>query len=319
MVIIIIMLSIGFVLIIKGGDWFLDSAVWISEKTGIPKMIIGATVVSFATTLPESLVTILAVSQGSYDLGITNAIGSAIANTGLILSLSLIFLPSVVNYKVFGVHGTIMMCSALWLLFCLHDNFLSVNECIPLLIFGAGFFAFNISCAKEKNEEKPKKAEGNVIKNIVLFIAGTVCIVLGARLLIDYGIALSAQLGIPESVVGVTVVAVGTSLPELVCTITAIIKRETNIGVGNILGANIINITLLMGISGLMSDGGLTINPENFLGRIMPRISFADMPVMILMFLILLIPAFINKGKLKRYQGILMMLLYLGFTFAVIY
>ncbi len=317
---VIVLLSLGFILIIKGGDWFLSAAVWMSEKTGIPKMIIGATVVSFATTLPEVLVTLLAVGQGSYDLGIGNAIGSVMANTGLILTLSLIFLPIVVNKKIFAVQAGIMLLALIWLFVVLQDATLSIVESLPLLVLGGVYIAYNINCAKRQlipaSDDTPAHG-GSTLKNIFLFILGAGCLIGGARLLVDNGVALALYLGVTESIVGVTVVAIGTSLPELVCTITAIIKKETSMGVGNIIGANTINLTILMSASSLLSGGQLKVANELFKGQLIPRVPIVDIPIILIIFAIFLLPTLLNKGRTSRFQGFAMLLCYLFFMWLI--
>lgn len=319
---IILLFVIGLILIIKGGDIFVDASCFVAEITGIPKMIIGATVISLATTMPEFFVSVIAVSHGSAGLGIGNAVGSIICNTGLILALCLIARPFQTEFSIFKSKSLIMFVSAILLFFfCLNRN-ISVFEAIILLLFFFYYLYSNIKYVKksEGTAGRPSIASEKVSRkqiawNICKFFLGAASIIIGARLLVHNGSLLAVALGVPESVVGVTVVALGTSLPELVTSITAIVKKETSMGVGNILGANILNITMILSTCALISPGGLSIVPEHLtqLHQILPRTLYIDIPVFLAMCAVLILPTFLTKGKLHRIQGVLLMLIYIGF------
>ncbi len=314
MIITLLLFILGLAVIIKGGDLFVDASVWIAKKTGMPRMLIGATVVSLATTLPEFFVSVIAVSKGVADLGIGNAIGSVICNTGLILALSLIIRPQRVKMGTFFAKAAVMVVSLLLLFVLCLDSSLSAAESIPLYLLLSLFVYSNVREARNGDIRTPETAEGRPAVNIVKFIAGAAGIVIGARILVDSAVKIAASLGISDGIIGVTIVALGTSLPELVTTITALKKKESEIGIGNIIGANIINITLVLSTCALL---GGNINLESSylptLSGIMPRSLYIDIPVAALLFVLLLVPPLFFKGRLARFQGVLMIGVYFAF------
>ncbi len=317
----VLLFLLGLAIIVKGGDWFVEASVWLAEITGVPKILIGATVVSLATTLPEFFVSVLAVSSGSVGLGVGNSLGSIICNTGLILALSLMIKPSTVEKNLFYKKAAIMIIALAVLAVSSLDGVLSRLEAIPLLVLLAIFVFLNVYHVKKSNLEAQKKVQHiethkkSKVINVVKFVAGAVGIVVGAQLLVTYGSEIALALGVSEGIVGVTIVAVGTSLPELVTTITAIRKNEASLGIGNILGANILNMTMILSTCALISSGGLAVGAEKIaIGSAeVSRTLFVDIPVVGLLFLLLVIPTLIFKGKLKRLQGISMLAVYIAF------
>ncbi|MDD5018691.1 MAG: calcium/sodium antiporter [Eubacteriales bacterium] len=317
----ILLFILGFIIIVKSGDWFVEAAVWVAEKTGVPKMLIGATIVSFATTLPEFFVSVIAVSNGANGLGIGNAIGSVICNTGLILALSITVKPSTVEHELFFKKAAIMFISLVILFLASLDKVISAWEGIPLFGMLVIFIYLNVHHAKKGILSRQKEIthidthEKKTGINILKFVAGATGIVIGADLLVKTGTAIASSLGVSDGIIGVTVIALGTSLPEFVTTVTAIRKKHISMGIGNILGANILNITMILATCALVSGGGLNIGSDYLpvLSRVMPRSIYIDMPVAALLFLILIIPPLLFKGKLKRFQGIAMMAVYAAF------
>lgn len=316
MVVTVLLFVLGLIIIIKGGDWFVDASVWIANRTGMPRILIGATVVSLATTLPEFFVSVLAVSQGATELGIGNAIGSIICNTGLILAISVAIRPPQTERGLFLVKAGFMALSLVMLfVFCL-DGILSVPESLLLILLFALFVYYNIKHARKQRNHVGEeiKAEGRPGTNILKFIFGAAGIVVGARLLVSSSVTIAEALGISGGVIGVTVVALGTSLPEFVTTITALRKKEGALGIGNILGANFLNVTYVLSSSALVA-GGLVLesNYIPMLGRIMPRSLYIDIPVAALLFMLLIVPPLLLKGRLRRLQGVLMLAVYAAF------
>ena len=308
----IILFLVGLVLIIKGGDWFVDAATWIAEASGMPKFIIGATVVSMATTLPEMIVSCMAAAAGSTDMAIGNAIGSVTANTGLIMAISVFFMPIAIARKSFAPKGFLMVgsCLVLWLL-CL-DGKLNILESAVVLLFFIAFIIENIRSAKQQNgaEEKVQvdKSRKAVIRNLVMFVVGTAALVIGSRLLIDNGTTLALLLGVSERVIAVTMVAIGTSLPELVTAVTAIIKKQPTMTVGNILGANIIDVSIILPLCAFISGGSLQIAEGSSL-----QTKFLDMPICLLETAIAVIPTLIFK-KFHKVQAVLMLCIYIAYV-----
>lgn len=299
---VILLFVVGLVLIIKGGDWFVDSAVFIANLTGIPKFIIGATIVSVATTLPELTVSVTGVIDGELDLAVGNAVGSVTANIGLIMGISLVCMPAVIKRSQFWLKGTLMSAAALLLWVLCKDGTLHMLPSFALFVLLAVYVWDNIRDAKNDvgSDEREIVDKKDLPKQIVMFIIGIAAIVGGSKLLIEYGSEIALLLGVPSAIIGVTMVAIGTSLPELITTLTAIRKKESSMSIGNIVGANIIDLALILPICSVVSDGKLTIAEQSYA---------LDMPMCFAMTLIAVLPPLI-KGKLYRWQGILMLALY---------
>ena len=299
---IVLLFAAGLVCIIKGGDLFVDAAGWIAEASGIPKFIIGATIVSFATTLPEMLVSVFAALEGNADIAVGNAVGSVTANTGLIMCLSLVCMTCLMERRQFGVKACLLLAAILSLFGFTRDGRLSIAEGLLVLVIFAGFLAESlISARREQGTER--KAEGErpavsgktVAGNIVKFVLGAAGIVLGAQLLIDNGSAIASLLGVPDAIVAATMIAVGTSLPELVTTLTAIRKRESSLSVGNIIGANIMDLTLILPLCSLILGKPLPVQSQGML---------LDIPACLIICAAVLVPA-LWKGKFQRWMGFL--------------
>lgn len=299
---VILLFVVGLVLIIKGGDWFVDSAVFIANLTGIPKFIIGATIVSVATTLPELTVSVTGVINGELDLAVGNAVGSVTANIGLIMGISLVCMPAVIKRSQFWIKGTLMSAAALLLWVLCKDGTLHMLPSFALFVLLAVYVWDNIRDAKNDvgSDEREVVDKKDLPKQIVMFIIGIAAIVVGSKLLIEYGSEIALLLGVPSAIIGVTMVAIGTSLPELITTLTAIRKKESSMSIGNVVGANIIDLAMILPICSVVSDGKLTIAEQSYA---------LDMPMCFAMTLIAVLPPLI-KGKLYRWQGILMLALY---------
>ncbi len=306
---VVIMFIIGLVLIVKGGDIFVDAATWIAEATGIPKFIIGATVVSFATTLPELLVSSIAAVKGQNDMAIGNAVGSVTANVGLIMSISVLCMPALVKRKEVAFKGSLMILAVAALFAFSSDLNLNLWQSIIMIAIFAVFMIENLISGKKaldiaEEEQKPQVNAKAMAVNIVKFIVGAAAIVVGADLLVDDGTVIATKLGVSEAIIGVTIIAVGTSLPELVTTITAIVKKQSELSIGNIIGANIIDLTMILPICAFLSGGSLPVGRQS---------AFLDMPVCLLVICIAIIPTLIFK-KLSRWQGALMVCIYIGYV-----
>ena len=292
----------GLVLIIKGGDWFVDSASWFAEATGIPKFVVGATVVSFATTLPELLVSVRAAMNGSAQLAIGNAIGSVTANTTLIMGLSLVAMAGVISRKSFSLKGGLLLGAIIGL------TVLSLSGTLPVwsaFVLWAIFIAFMVSNLVEGKksaglEKKLIVEKKEIPGKIIFFLLGTLSIVFGAEFLVSSGKTLALGFGISEAIIGFTVIALGTSLPELVTTITAIRKKENSLSVGNIIGANIIDTTLILPLCAVINGTPLPVDKINLV---------FDFPVCIAVCAVAIIPTII-QGKFKKWQGFALLAMY---------
>lgn len=301
--------AVGLVLIIKGGDFFVDGAAFIADASGIPKFIIGATVVSFATTLPEMIVSTLAAADGKLTMACGNAIGSVTANIALIMAISILFMPIVIKRRDYAVKTVLMLSSAAFLMIFSLDGELQLYECAPALIIFIVFIAENIVSARKSAEEnadqRPEVNRKTVSKNIAALIIGLAGIVIGSRLLVDYGSEIARSLGVSEAVISLTAIAIGTSLPELVTTVTAIIKKLPSMSVGNVIGANIIDMTLILPVSSLINGGSIT-------GKEFLQTARLDLPACLIVGTIALVPAMI-AGKFRRWQGLMLLLCYGGY------
>ena len=307
---IVLLFAAGLVCIIKGGDLFVDAASWIAEASGIPKFIIGATIVSFATTLPEMLVSVFAALEGSADIAVGNAVGSVTANVGLIMCLSLICMECLMTRKQFGVKACLLLAAILGLFAFTRDGQLSVWEGAVILLVFVSFVVESLIAARreqgtelKENEERPAVNGKTAAVNIVKFVLGAAGIVLGAQLLIDNGSAIASLLGVPDAIIAATMIAIGTSLPELVTTLTAIRKKESSLSVGNIIGANIMDLTLILPLCSLILGKPLPVQSQGML---------LDIPACLIICAAVLVPA-LWKGKFQRWMGFLAGGLYLAY------
>ena len=293
---------VGLFLTIKGGDWFVDSASWFAEATGIPKFVVGATVVSFATTLPELLVSVRAAMNGSAQLAIGNAVGSVTANTTLIMGVSLVAMAGVISRKEFSLKGALLLAAIGGL------TLLSLGNALPVwsaYILWAIFIVFMVSnliegkkgAGLEKADSYDKK---DIPSKILFFVLGTAFIVFGAEFLVSSGKTIASGIGISETIIGFTVIALGTSLPELVTTLTAIRKKENSLSVGNIIGANIIDTTLILPLCAVINGKALPVDRVNLV---------FDFPVCIAACAVAIVPTII-QGKFKKWQGYALLTIY---------
>lgn len=318
----------GIFFIVKGGDWFVDGAVWIAEVTKIPKFIIGATIISLATTLPEIIVSTIAAldghnillsgaanavaaSQDKVGMAIGNGIGSVICNTALILAISIIFMPIAINKKDFAPKAFFLIAAVTVLFLFSLKGSLSILGAIVLLIIFAFYIAENIrsgkATVKDGTAEKTAAGKSTVITNILKVSVGAAGIVIGSELLVNNGSKIAASFGVSEAVIGVTIVAVGTSLPELVTAVTAVVKKQTSMSVGNVIGANIIDTTLILAICSFIYGGKLPVSKQNI---------YLDFPIAIAVTLIAAVPT-VKTKKFSRWQGVLMLVIYLAYILTV--
>jgi len=313
---IIVLFIIGILLIIKGGDLFVDAAVWMAEVSGIPHFLIGATVVSVATTLPELIVSLIAASQGKVDMAAGNAVGSVTANVAMILGISVVCIPAVTKRANMAVKMLLMVGAIGLLLFFSLSGELSIFASVLLLLLFGIYMYENIHSTKKcincvTDETKKRPTPKVVWINLTKFVFGTVGIVVGADLLVDNGSLIANAIGVAanvdpivmEGIVSVTIIAIGTSLPELVTTITAIRKKQSALSIGNIIGANVIDLTIILPLCAIISGKALPVS-NNMISL--------DMPMCLLACVIVVIPALITE-KIRRWQGIMLLLLYVGY------
>ncbi len=319
----VLLFILGLLLLIKGGDWFVDGATALAHRFRVPELIIGATVVSIGTTLPEVLVSATGALSGHSGIAYGNAIGSVICNTALIAALTIAIRPCPVDGESFKVPVIFFFVTAAFYAGTayLTGSFTRLTGIILLLIFAA-YIAYTIWNAKRKGliggtEESPDTSEEEggeempLWKMILMLVIGAAAIAVGARLLVDNGTLIAEALGVPESVIALTFVALGTSLPELVTAITALAKGHSALSLGNIVGANLFNLVLVSGISFTLSPFTLSELGGKTIGGL-PTSLAVDIPVMFAVMLIMTVPALIRK-KLTRPQGILLLCIYAAF------
>lgn len=296
---------IGLLFICKGGDWFVDASTYIARAFGIPKYIIGATIVSFATTMPEMIVSVAAALKGSSVMAIGNAVGSVSANTGIILGISLICLPAAIRREEYLMKNLLYLGCLIMLLISFQDNIFSPSDSILLILSGILFLSMNVKNAVKTRKEKEQKriVKKELTKNLIYFVLGAAAIVAGSHLLIQSACEIAKQLHISEDIISVTILAMGTSLPEFVTTITAIIKKESALSVGNIVGANVIDTAFILPVCTLITGEHLSVGTQ---------MKLIDLPICLILSAIALLPMLFRQ-KIRRQDGIIVLLIYIGY------
>ena len=372
MTISVLLFAVGLVLLIKGGDWFVDGAVGIAKRFRLPDIVVGATVVSIGTTLPEVMVSTTGALAGSGAMAYGNAIGSIICNTALIAAISITCNPGPVNVKSMKVPAIFFFASAA--LYCLAAyalgtfprwmGFVMLGIFVVYMLltvrngmknpdeagedeeeaasgmpwFGlivVGIIAAAIALSSMLFEEIPlwyaivavavvaaylvlggkvtlgSNAQRNLLMELLLLVAGAGIIAVGADLLVEHGQVIAEGLGVPKTVVALLFVALGTSLPELVTTITSLKKGRASLGVGNVIGANIFNLVLVSGVA--VSLAPFKVPEDNWLLDTGLNLSLVfDIPVMLGVMSLMIFPALLGK-KLSRWQGLALLCIYAAF------
>lgn len=315
----ILLFAVGFVCLVKGGDWFVDGATGIAHRFHMPEILIGATVVSIGTTIPEVMVSAtgaIAGGAGGSAIAYGNAIGSIICNTSLIAAITMAFRPAPIDKKSIKTPIIFFFCAAAFysiVAYCF-GYFSRIVGIILLAIFVA-YIILAVKQAKnspapadEASDENPDEAkkEAPMWKDILLLVLGAAVIAVGADLLVDNGTLIAEAIGVPHTVIALTFVALGTSLPELVTAVSALIKGHSDLSLGNVIGANLFNLVLVTGTA-------TTIRPfeipceKLFMGYNSSLV--IDIPLAIIVMLIMCLPALI-KQKLYRWQGISLLCIY---------
>ena len=372
MLISILLFAVGLVLLIKGGDWFVDGAVGIAKRFRLPDIVVGATVVSIGTTLPEVMVSTTGALAGSGAMAYGNAIGSIICNTALIAAISITCNPGPVNVKSMKVPAIFFFASAA--LYCLAAyalgtfprwmGFVMLGIFVVYMLLTVRNGMRNPDKADEEEEEESAgmpwlglivvgivagaialggmlfeeiplwyaiatvaivavylvvggkinlgaNTNRNLVMELLLLVIGAAIIAVGADLLVEHGQVIALGLGVPETVVALLFVALGTSLPELVTTITSLKKGRASLGVGNVIGANVFNLVLVSGVA--VSLAPFKVPAENLLLDTGLNLSLVfDIPVMLGVMSLMIFPALLGK-KLSRWQGIVLLCIYAAF------
>lgn len=312
MFLVILLFAVGLVLLIKGGDWFVDGATGIAHHFNMPEILIGATVVSIGTTLPEVMVSVTSAIEGHGEIAYGNAIGSIICNTSLIAALVITVIPSVIDKKTFKIPVIFFfVAAALYSAIAYFSGYFSrVTGLLLLLIFVVYMIVTVRAVLKDAKPEVSAEASDKPLgTQLILLVVGAAVIAVGARLLVDNGTKIAQSLGVPESVIALTFVALGTSLPELVTAVTSLVKGHGALSLGNIIGANLFNLVLVSGASVVCSP--FTIPQSSMIGGHNASLVL-DIPLMLFVMAFMTLPALI-RGKLSRFQGIALLLIYAVF------
>lgn len=301
-------LIVGFILLVKGADYFVEGSASVARKLRIPSLIIGMTIVAMGTSLPECSVSIIASMNGSNSLSISNAIGSNIFNLMVVCGICALFLPLVVSKETLKRDFPIsILCAAGLFAFGFTAMILGRGEGIILLLCFAAFIVVMVKNAMKsradssKSEGEMPKEEISGIKCAIFIIGGILAIKFGGDFVVDGATTIARRIGITETVIGLTVVALGTSLPELVTSVVAARKKEIDMAVGNVIGSNIFNILLVLGIAS-------AISPINFMKE-----NMIDIIVLIVFSIIVWIFAW-TKKQLDKKEGIVMLIMYVIYT-----
>ncbi len=314
----VLLFVLGLLFLITGGDWFVDGAVGIAHRFHLPELLIGATVVSIGTTLPEVMVSATSALSGHSQMAYGNAIGSVICNTALIAALTIAVRPGKVNRATLVLPAVFFFVSAVFYAFSAYfsGGFSRASGMVLLLLFVLYLTGTIGMMRKESRKEQipdasapGKDGEPSVLKSIILLILGAALITAGANLLVDNGTLIAQALGVPESVIALTFVALGTSLPELVTAVSSLLKGHSALSLGNVIGANVFDLVLVCGVSITLKP--FRIPADSTLFGLNASL-VVDLPVLFLVMLLLVLPA-LKDGKLYRIQGILLLLIYFSY------
>jgi cation:H+ antiporter len=306
-----LLLLLGLVLLFIGGKYLVESSVAIARRFRIPTMIIGLTVVAFGTSAPELLVSIQAAIRGYPEISLGNVVGSNISNILLVLAITAIIFPIPVPASSVKKDWPILMLVSLVLLFFSLDGLLSRYEGLIFISLLIIYLLFNVIQAKKM--PTPHEEDTEIRPAMKVWVAGVMllfsCIglALGADLLVENAATIAGNLGISQRVISITMVAVGTSIPELATSVIAALKKETDISVGNIIGSNIMNILTVLGVTSIVGD----IRVDQAIARF-------DIPWMLgitLLLLFLMLPA--ARSRITRWEGILMIVIYLLYIYLI--
>ncbi len=320
MIIPVLLFIVGLACLIKGGDWFVDGAVGIAKRFNMPQILVGATVVSIGTTLPEVMVSASSAVMGHGEIAYGNAIGSIICNTALVAAVTIAVRPSAIDRKTLVVPTCFFFAAAAF--YCtvayVTGYFSRVTGVLLLLIFVV-YMCITVRAAvknpavqQDTAHTEPGKAEEKehaIWMLILLLVIGAALIAVGAKLLVDNGTIIAEALGVPESVIALTFVALGTSLPELVTAITSLAKGYGALSLGNVIGANLFNLVLVSGMACTLSPFSV---PDGKKLAGIPASFILDIPLMFFVMAFVTIPALI-RGKLSRIQGIVLLIVYAAF------
>ena len=324
MILSILLIIVGFILLIKGADFLVLGASGVAKKLRISEMVIGLTIVAMGTSMPELMVSLTSAIEGYADISLGNIVGSNLVNVLFILGLCAIIKNLAISKESRKVDIPVsLLVTILLFFFCLNggtEKIISRTEGIILLVIFVIYLGYLlINARKIEKDDNKKVVEEKTIKenknnktfilNCVKIIVGIIALKFGADFVVDNAVIVAETVGISEKIIGVTIIAIGTSLPELVASVTAVLRNENDLAVGNIVGSNIFNILLILGVSSTISPIHYSLS-YNF-----------DMILLIAITILLAIFPFIGKEKysLERSEGIIFCLIYLAYILMLIF
>jgi len=312
----VLLFAVGLLCLIKGGDWFVDGATGIARRFHLPELLIGATVVSIGTTLPEVMVSTTSALIGHGEIAYGNAIGSVICNAALIAAITIAVRPGKVDRRTLRLPVLFFFgAAAVYAVTAYTTGYFSREIGLLLLAMFAAYMLATVlqmksaAAGRGQTAQAVEAPEGRMGKDLLLLVVGAALIAVGADLLVDNGTLIAQALGVPESVIALTFVALGTSLPELVTAITSLLKGHGALSLGNVIGANLFNLVLVSGISITLAPFPI---PQSAAIAGKNASLVLDLPVMLLVMVILTLPA-LRRGKLSRGQGVLLLAIYAAF------
>lgn len=314
----VLLFCIGLLCLVKGGDWFVDGAVGIARRFHLPDLLIGATVVSVGTTLPEVMISAASALGGHGEIAYGNAIGSIICNAALVAAITIAVRPGKADAAALRLPVLFFFAAAVFYAAVAYTTGM-FSRWVGVVLLGlfAAYMAAQVASARRAPAPAPAAGEapseeapaGSLGVELVRLVLSAALIALGANLMVDNGVVIAADLGVPESVIALTVVALGTSLPELVTAITSLVKGHGALSLGNVIGANLFNLVLVNGVSVVLAPFGLpgeTVIAGHNASLVL------DLPVAFLVMLLLVVPP-LCRGRLYRWQGVALLAIYAAY------
>lgn len=299
----VLLLVIGIIVVIKGADWLTSGAVGMAERIGVPQIIIGLTIVAMGTSMPEFFVSLLSAINGTPDLAVGNIVGSNIFNALLIVGCAAMVAPIAIQRTTVKKDIPVAVFASLLLMGMTLDGQISRIDAAILFVIFLAYLWITLRGAKteegagQEEEKKPMP----VLKAGILVIFGLACLIFGSDVFVDNATAIAHAMGISDAVIGLTIVAGGTSLPELATSVVAARKGNSGIAIGNVLGSNVFNILMILGVTGL-------ITPMTISG-----ITIVDLSMMVISMILLWLFSF-TKYRIERWEGVLLAAIFIGYV-----
>lgn len=300
-------LVVGLVLLVKGADWLVDGASKLAKRLGVTDLVIGLTIVAFGTSMPEFVVNMVSVADGATDLAITNILGSNIINTLVILGCSALVCPLVAQLSTvrldipLNIVAGVLVLVFVFITFPMEPKGLSRVEGLALLVVFAAYLFYTLYTAKADATTTTESTPFPLWKCVVLILAGLVGLVVGGEMIVKSAVAIARYCGVAESVIGLTIVALGTSLPELATSVVAAFKHNNDIAIGNVVGSNIFNVFFILGTSAIIKH--LPVYPGIEIDAALVAVSALAVWLLLC-----------NKNRsINRWGGALLLVLYAGY------